>query len=156
MNVDAERRNAMPARFHIQKVDLYMGHMLPVLLLILFGTQFAGQESWLNALSGTITQPTRYEEGPQLVAQRWNNLVTETWVAAIMAALSSAAIFAFSRKWISVAVLPFMLLLTYLVDVERVNAKFMFLVDAPQTSKVAASNDALEACAITSPGFNFT
>lgn len=129
--LDEEKRRTKAFRRYAMSVL-----MLPLLLLAVLGAELAGSKHWISTFYEQLAQPTRFEQGPQLVVQRWNNLVTETGIAAIMAALSGAAIFAYSRKWISVAVLPVMLLLFYLVDVGRVNAKFMFLVDAPQTSKV--------------------
>jgi len=78
-----------------------------------------------------LGQPTRYEQGELLVMQRWNNIVTETAIAAAVAALYFLAIFAYSRRWLGVKVLPVMLLVLYVADMGRVNAKFMFLVDPP-------------------------
>lgn len=108
---------------------------LPGLLLVLLGVELAGKGFWLNNFKEIVAQPTRYEQGPQLVGQRWNNLVVETGIAVSVAAAIAAAIFAWSRKWIATGIFPFILLAIYLADVGRVNSKFMFLVDAPQTVK---------------------
>jgi hypothetical protein len=108
---------------------------LPGLLLLLLGIELAGKGFWLNAFHGILVQPTRYEQGVQLVTQRWDNLVAETGIAMGFAALYGGAVFIFSRKWLSARVIPFILLALYLADVGRVNAKFMFLVNEPQTVK---------------------
>jgi hypothetical protein len=113
------------------RVYLYGLLAVPVLLLIFLGTLLAGQQYWLSMFSETIGLPTRYEQGPQLIAQRWNNMAVETAIASGFAALYALAVFAWSRKWIVAGVIPFALLALYLADVGRVNAKFLFLVDAP-------------------------
>jgi len=105
--------------------------VLPVLLFLLLALETAWKGQWLNALSDILSRPTRYEQGPQLVLQRWNNLVIETGIAVALAAAYAVALFAFSRRWISVAVIPAVLAGLYLADTARVNAKFLFLVEEP-------------------------
>ncbi len=109
--------------------------MLPLLLLALLGSELAAPRLWLDRLAGLITEPNRFEQGPQLVAQRWNNLVTETGIAAGLAALCAATIFACGRRWLSAKVTLAVLLLLYVGDVWRINDKFMFLVKVPETSR---------------------
>jgi hypothetical protein len=104
---------------------------LPLLLFLVLGLETAWKEHWINALSDLLIRPTRYEQGPQLAVQRWNNLVIETGVAVALAAAYAFSFLAFSRKWISVAVLPAVLIGLYLADTARVNAKFLFLVAEP-------------------------
>ena len=108
---------------------------LPLLLLLLLGVEVAGKELWTGAFFENLAQPTRYEEGMPLVIQRWNNLVAETGIAAGIAALYAAVIFGYYRKWLSVKLIPLILLALYLADVGRVNAKFEFLVDVPGKAK---------------------
>ncbi|HXE97555.1 MAG TPA: YfhO family protein [Dongiaceae bacterium] len=108
---------------------------LPVLLLALLGVELAGKDYWINTFAEWMGQPTRYEQGPQLIFQRWDNLVVETGFAFGIAVLYAMAVFAYSRKWLSVKVIPLVLLVFYLADVGRVNAKFMFLVDEPEKAK---------------------
>jgi len=104
---------------------------LPLLLMLLLGIESAGRGYWLSALSELIGRPTRYQGGALLVAQRWNNLLVETGVAVAVAAAYALALYAFSRRWFSSAVLPAVLLVLFLTDVGRVNARFLFLVDEP-------------------------
>jgi hypothetical protein len=108
---------------------------VPVLLILLLGAELLGREFWTGRFYEMLSQPTRYEQGPQLVAQRWNNLVAETGIAAGLAALIATAIGAFYRGWLSVKMLPFVLLALFLVDVGRVNSKFTFLIKVPEKSK---------------------
>jgi hypothetical protein len=114
---------------------LYGLMALPVVLLSLLGIEYAGKEYWINTFAEMLGQPTRYEQGPQLVMQRWDNLITETGIAVLVAALYAGAIFAYSKKWLSVRVIPVVLLVLYLADVGRVNAKFLFLVNEPEKTK---------------------
>jgi membrane protein YfhO len=114
------------------KAYLYGLIGVPALLVVLLGVELAGKGYWLTAFAEQFWQPTRYEQGAQLVMQRWNNLVRETGIAIGVAALCTGAIVAFSRKRLSVKVIPLVLIGLYLVDVGRVNAKFTFLVDTPQ------------------------
>jgi len=111
----------------------YLGGVLglPLLLFFLLGVETAGKDYWLGIFADMLGRPTRYEQGPQLIIQRWNNLVMETGLAVALAAVYGVALYAFWRRWISAAVLPVLLLGLYLVDVGRVDAKFLFLVDEP-------------------------
>jgi hypothetical protein len=113
------------------KKYLYGIISLPALLCILLLTFKIGQETWLGFFSEMIGQPTRYEQGPQLVPQRWNNLIVETGIAIGFASLYACVILACARKWLAASVIPLVLIAIYLADVGRINAKFMFLIDAP-------------------------
>lgn len=108
---------------------------VPVALLVLLGVELLGAQYWVNTFLEILGQPTRYEEGAQLVMQRWNNLVAETAIAAGLAALFAVAFGAAYRKWLPVRVLPLVLLVLFLADVGRINNKFMFLVDEPHKAK---------------------
>lgn len=108
---------------------------LPALLLLLLGAELLGREYWINRFYEMLAQPTRYEQGPQLVAQRWNNLVAETGIAAGLAALFAAAFGAFQRKLLSAKALLLLLLALFLADVGRIDSKFLFLVDEPHRAK---------------------
>ncbi len=108
---------------------------VPALLLTLLAVELIGREYWARTFFDVLAQPTRYEEGLQLVAQRWNNLVAETGIAAALAALFAATFAAVYRKWLPVKYLPIVLLVLYLGDVGRINSKFLFLVDEPHKTK---------------------
>ncbi|MCM2357616.1 MAG: YfhO family protein [Geobacteraceae bacterium] len=104
---------------------------LPALLLLLLGAELLGKDYWISRFYEMLAQPTRYEQGPQLVTQRWNNLVAETGIAAGLAALIAAAIGAFHRKRLPAKALLLVLLALFLADVGRIDSKFLFLVDEP-------------------------
>lgn len=111
---------------------------VPVALLALLGVIKGGEAHWINYFVEYLGQPTRYEQGPQLVVQRWQNITTELIIAVVVATAHALVIIVCGcRRGLSKA-LPFILLALYLIDVGRVNAKFMFLVDVPQKSKEKA------------------
>jgi hypothetical protein len=112
---------------------------IPVILILILGTQLVESRYWINSLLSFISLPNSYEQGPQLVANRWSNLVIETGIAASFAATIAAAIFFYSRKWLPAGIIPFVLIFIYLEDVGRVDAKFQFLVDAPHKMNEAKS-----------------
>ena len=108
---------------------------LPLILALVLAAEAAGRSYWINTFIELFGQPTRYQQGVELVLQRWRNLVTETGIAVCLAASYAAALFAYYRSRLSSKLLPVVLIAIFLVDVGRVNAKFMFLVDVPHTSK---------------------
>lgn len=114
--------------------------LLPVLLLLLAGIELAGKSYWLNAFVEDLARPTRYEQGEYLVSQRFNNLVAETGIAVVVAAMYAAAFLAFSRRWISAKALPFLLIALFLMDTGRINDKFIFLVKEPEKVKGVKSS----------------
>ena len=107
---------------------------LPVVLLLFLGSLKLGQSQWLGLLGDMISQPTRYEQGAYLVDQRWGNILYETGIATALSALCAAAILAGTRGLLSARLLPLVLIAILLLDVGRVNNKFMFLTDVPVRS----------------------
>jgi hypothetical protein len=107
---------------------------LPAALLALLGVEYFGRNYWMGRFIEVLAQPTRYEEGPQLVVQRWSNLMRETGIAAAFAAGYGLTIIGGLRKPL-IRMAPLVLLGIFLLDVGRVDHKFMFLVDVPKTSK---------------------
>jgi len=105
---------------------------LPLFLLVMLASELLGQRSWLELLSPLIFEPNRFEQGPQLIAQRWINLVTETGIAAVLAAGCALLLVAIGRRWISVRYALSALLLLFLVDVGRINDKFLFTIRLPE------------------------
>lgn len=108
---------------------------LPVVLLLLLGAELLGREFWIGRFYEMIGQPTRYEQGPQLVTQRWNNLVAETGIAAGLAVLFVITFGAFYRGLLPVKILAGALLALYLADVGRIDNKFMFLIKVPEKNR---------------------
>ncbi len=107
----------------------------PLLLLIVLGVETAGKVYWISKFHEMLAQPTRFEQGQQLVIQRWDNLVWETGFATALAALYALVLSALAGKWKAAGVVPFMLLGLFICDVGRVNAKFMLLQDVPEKVK---------------------
>ncbi len=109
---------------------------VPGALLLLLAVEIVGREYWIRNFVDILGQPTRYEEGLQLVAQRWNNLVIETGIATGLAMLLAGTFFAaVCRKWLPLRFLSVVLLILYVGDVSRINCKFLFLVDEPHKTK---------------------
>lgn len=110
---------------------------VPLALVICLGVLQVGKSTWIGLLFEMLSQPTRYEQGMYLIAQRWNNLMLETGIAAGVAALCAGAIIFGFRSKSTLKLVPLMLVVLYAGDVWRVNNKFMFLVDAPGKTSFA-------------------
>jgi hypothetical protein len=108
---------------------------LPVAVLTLFVSVYAVKDGWVSFFYDMLAAPTRYEEGPALFAQRWDNLVRETWIALLVCSIHAAVIAGFSRKASLVKWLPYLLLVCYLADVGRVNSKYLLLQPVPAQSR---------------------
>jgi glycosyltransferase involved in cell wall biosynthesis len=114
--------------------------LFPVLLLVLLIAEAVGKDYWLSMFYETIAQPTRFEQGASLIAQRWENLLGETALAVAFSAGYAGVIFAFTRKWLTLRTLPLLLLALYCADAGRVNAKFMLLQELPEKVKGAKTS----------------
>lgn len=113
---------------------LYGIFLLPVVLFALLGVEYFGKNFFINQFMEYISQPTRYEEGPQLIMQRWNSLMTETAIATAFAT-GYAAVIAASLGSAVGRFAGYALVVLFVLDAGRVNAKFMFLVEVPKESK---------------------
>lgn len=111
---------------------------LPVALLLLLGIETLGAENWISRASEMLSQPTRYEQGPFLVGQRWGNLLGETVTAAVLSAIYAAVLF-LTRKGHLAKAVPWLLLLVFIGDTWRINNKFLFTVNPPERSDDSAS-----------------
>lgn len=109
----------------------------PVLLLALLGTVHYGRDFWISRFIDMLAQSTRYEQGMGLVSQRWSNLTAEIAIAVALSALYAVFLLV-SRSRTAFRMVPFALVLLFIVDVSRINSKFLFLVDVPQ--KAASVN----------------
>ncbi len=108
---------------------------LPVLLALLCTSLRWGSGLWVSWLSPMIYEPTRYQQGSGLAMDRWWNMVRESGLAAVYATVYVAVLFAYARGWLSQRLLPFLLLVILVVDIGRVNARFLPLADVPQKSR---------------------
>ncbi len=105
------------------------------LLAVLFCTQIFAPRFWLELLSPLIAQPNRFEEGLELVTRRWENLLTETGITVVLATATALVLVAAGRRWLAPRVALFVLMALFVVDVWRVNDKFMFTIPLPEHSR---------------------
>lgn len=103
-------------------------------MFALWGIVSVGREYFVGRFIDMLAQPTRYEEGLQLVNQRWDNLVRETAIAGAVMAAHVAAIMIFVRRLAPIRYLPLVLICLFLADIWRINDKFMILQDVPVRS----------------------
>lgn len=109
--------------------------LLPVLLFLFLALLKIVEKHWINIFAEHLAQPTRYQQGIELIYERWGTILTETVIAAFFATGYAVLFFAFYKKWIAVRIFPFLVLFLLLADIGRVNSKFMFTVDVPVKSK---------------------
>jgi hypothetical protein len=95
----------------------------------------------VELFSEFIAAPTRYQEGRRLIADRYLNLVRETGIACMIAAMYLAVFVAWYRHWLSGKVVYFILILLFVGDLWRVDSYFFKLTPPPQSNKRAAKND---------------
>lgn len=107
---------------------------LPIALILFYVLLHFGRSFWIDRFVDILAQPTRYEQGLGLIDQRWNNILLETLFASGVA-LFYVAIINLLRFERLVRAVPLMLLVFLLVDIGRINSKFLFLVDLPQKAK---------------------
>jgi hypothetical protein len=105
---------------------------VPLLLGTLLGVVYLGSDYWISHFYDILAQPTRFEQGGHLVAQRWGNLIVETAIAAGFSVVVAAIVLAWQRRWLAAGIVTTLLLGVYLADVGRINDKFMFLVKVPE------------------------
>ncbi len=104
---------------------------LTVGMLAFFAVVLVAKESLIRQFFEVLSQPTRYEQGLQLVTQRWDNLIREAGIACVVIAAHVAAIVFFVRRYAPIKYLPLVLLGLFLTDIWRINDKFMLLQDVP-------------------------
>ena len=100
-------------------------------LVLCLGLVLATGTAALKLFAPLILEPSRFTAGPQLVHQRWINLVVELGIAAGFAVGYGLIIWCFVRGKLSGAVVAGLLLLLLVIDLARVNGKFMVLQQMP-------------------------
>ena len=88
-----------------------------------------------------IAAPTRYQNGPQLVEERFGNMFREGILSFGMAALYLAAIIIWFKKWLPTRLFLPLLIVLVLSDLWRVNTNFLIVAAPPAAKKEAAKND---------------
>lgn len=110
---------------------LYGLGAVPLVLGGLLAVEYLGRERLIRTFIEMLARPTNYEQGPYLVGERWRNLMTETGLAAILAALCAIPIVLLRKRWLAPGLATVLLIALYLGDVARIDGKFMFLVAPP-------------------------
>ena len=108
---------------------------LPVVLGVLFASLMWNSQGWINHFMPMIADPTRYQQGSDLPAARWFNMVSETGVAAAFATGYCGVILVYARGWLSRQTVSLLLLLLLVVDIGRVNSRFLPLSDVPHKAR---------------------
>jgi hypothetical protein len=118
------------------------GVIASVSMLVLFRllVGFADNQIFTFA-SEFIAAPTRYQEGRELIIDRYVNLVREAGLACVIASLYLAVFIAWYRRWLKGNVVFIMLMIIFVGDLWRVNKNFIALTQPPQSSKRVAKND---------------
>lgn len=104
---------------------------LTAALVLFWGVCSLGSGYFTGRFIEVLAQPTRFEQGMPLVRQRWDNLLSEAAIAAVVVALHGAAIAAVARRLIPLRYAPIVLIVLFLADVGRINDKFMLLQPVP-------------------------
>lgn len=108
--------------------------------LICILVSVAGQPI-MAAMEEFITAPTRYQNDPQLVGERFSHMFRDGIVSFGMAALYLAAIVTWFKKWLPTKLFLPLLILLALCDLWRVNYHFLVVAPPPAAKGEAAKND---------------
>ena len=100
-----------------------------------------GSKTVLAIADGFINTATRYQSDPSLVAERYENMLRETWVAICIVSAYLAVLIAWFRKWLPTRYLFPALAIFLLFDLWRVNDKFLVVTTPPGLDRKAAKND---------------
>lgn len=128
--LDALMDDMVRSRHHFKWYMWGLGG-LTACMFILWGVCAFGNDFFISRFIDILGQPTRYEQGVQLVIQRWNNVVREAGIAAVFITAYVAVIVVFVKRLVPLKYLPVVLICLYLVDIWRINDKFMLLQDVP-------------------------
>jgi hypothetical protein len=114
----------------------------------LIGLVWAGVKVGGNSIAAMlaeyITAPTRYQTGPQLVGERYGNMLREGAVAFGMAAVYLAVIVAWFRSWLPKRLFLPLLILLALGDLWRVDSRFLVVTQPPEAKRESVKNDIVD------------
>lgn len=123
---------------------------LPLLLGALLATELIWYSGWLSVLSEQLLQPTRYQQGAELATRRWVNLIDETKIAVMFAAGYALLIYQAVNGERFRALMPYLLLVLFLIDVGRINSSMLVTTALPQTNRRDHRSPSVEYLAATS------
>ncbi len=123
---------------------------LPLLLGALLATELIWYSGWLSVLSEQLLQPTRYQQGAELATRRWVNLIDETKIAVMFAAGYALLIYQAVKGERFRALMPYLLLVLFLIDVGRINSAMLVTTALPQTNRRDHRSPSVEYLAATS------
>lgn len=110
---------------------IYFAGALAGMLGVIFVVERFAPLFTIDLLLPEIAQPTRYEDGSYLIGQRWQNMVNETALAAVLASVCAAVLYARYRFKLGALAVALILMALYVGDLARVNSKFLFTVPVP-------------------------
>ncbi len=141
--VDSLRDDETPADPRLQYWLYWLCSFPLVLVLLLWIERLFGAtvREWLMAL---LSRPTRYQQGVQLVADRWGNLERETGIALAFASAYALVLLAMVRRRGLVVIGSLFLLALVVADLWRVDRQFLVLTKAPERQGVVAQTPAME------------
>jgi len=111
-----------------------------VLVFFWFFLSF-GDRAILALVDGFINQATRYQADPSLVVDRYLNMLRETGISLGFLCAYLTVLLAWFRSRLPTRLLLPVLSLVLLLDLWRVNDRFLVLTAPPQTGGKAARND---------------
>ena len=100
-----------------------------------------GSETVLTFADGFITMATRYQSDISLVADRYGNMIRETGIAICSIGAYLAVLIAWFRKWLPTRYLFPVLTIFLLLDLWRVDDRFLVLTTPPGFDRKAAKNE---------------
>lgn len=114
-----------------------------ILLLFRFFLTFDGK-AVLAMADGYINQATRYQADPSLVVERYRNMIRETGIALGVLCAYLAVLMAWFRNWLPTRLLLPILSLFLILDLWRVDDRFLVLTAPPHADGKAAKNDIVD------------
>jgi hypothetical protein len=102
-----------------------------------------GGQQIMAAMDEYITAPTRYQNSPQLAAERLSHMFRDGVISFGVAVLFLAAIVSWFKKRLPTRLFLPLLLLLSLCDLWRINSRFLVTAPPPAAKKEAAKSDVI-------------
>jgi hypothetical protein len=102
---------------------------------------YFGRSTVLAWVGGMITIATPFQKGPELMAGRYLNMLREAILAFSLLMLYLGILFLGCRRIRPHGLVLMLLLALFLVDLWRVNSRFLVLTDPPSVDRKIAKND---------------